>query len=379
MATTTIEQWTQQNGPSVQAIFAFNIIFAVQLLAAVIYGVVFQVSPVSLHIFLIPFLWITVSIMAVWYTDPVEATPRRKALATAVSGGFFLVFLSLSGAAGTSTELFAPLTGSSGFAVTADRSLGWAPVLFYSGEWIALRIIPYQLIGYVALSYLIYTAILRLASSAKAGLLGLALCPGCTAALFAPVFASTAGVSSAFALFVRYTYEISTVFFLLAVGLIYWEPSLNRIKSAAVTNVPAITAGVAAFVGWVHLFHPQHGIFRLIEFAQVGALLDPRPLAFTISGLAIFAGIFLAYVGIERKKLYLAGIGLMIVYILGYAMWHTALDHGAFWPYIEGHGHSDQQVIETVVGHLLNDTTALLAKIAELTLLGLLVVLYRQE
>lgn len=380
MATTTFDHWRRDDRIPLQAIILFNVLFAIQLLAAVIYGVVFQIPPLTLHIFLLPFVWITVSVLAVWYTTPSEAEPRRKLFAGTISGGFLLVFLYLSGTVGTSTEVFEQVTGPSAITVTADRSLGWSPILFYSGEWFALRVIPYQLIGYVALSYLIYAAILDITRSAKAGLLGLALCPGCSAALLAPVLASVAGISSAFALFVRYTYEISTVLFVFAVAFIYWEPSLAKLRSTVTENIPALTAALAVVVAWLHLFHPQHGVFRLIEHAQAGVLVDPRPLAFTLAGLAIFAGVFLAYAGVVAKKpLYLLGMALMITFMIGYASWHTVLDHGGFWPHIEAHGHHDQHVVETIVVHLLADTTALLSKLAELAVLVLLIVLYRRE
>ncbi|MFW6434774.1 MAG: DUF7546 family protein [Halovenus sp.] len=379
MATSTIDQWRRKQDVPLQAILAFNVLFAAQLLAALVYGLVFEVPPRSLHLFLIPFLWITVSILAVYYTDPVDAPLQRKLIAGTVSGVFFAVFLYLSGSAGTATGLFEPVTGSSGVGLSFDQSLGWGPILFYAGEWVAMRVIPYQFVGYLALTYLIYTALLDVASSAKAGLLGLVLCPGCTVSLFPSVFASAAGISSAFAILVQYTYEISTVFFLFAVALMYWEPSLEQLRRNAFGNIHAITAGVAGFVAWLHLFHPGHGVFQLIEYVQYGTLYDPRPLAFTLAGIGMFAGILLGYAGIARKQLYVLGMGLTATFVLGYAAWHTVLHHGAFWPYIELHSHSDAGAIETVWAHLSGDTTAFVSKIAETTLFGLLLVLYREE
>jgi hypothetical protein len=379
MATSTIGQWSRDRDVPLEAILAFNVIFAVQLLAALVYGLVFEVSPRSLHLFLIPFLWITVSILAVFYTDPVDASPQRKLVAGTVSGLFFTVFLFLSGSAGTATELFEPVTGSAGFGLSFDQSLGWGPVLYYAGDWIAMRVIPYQFVGYLALSYLIYAALLDVASSAKAGLLGLVLCPGCTVSLFAPVFASAAGISSAFAILVRYTYEISTVFFVVAVALMYWDPSLGQIRRNTFENIHAITAGVAGFVAWLHLFHPGHGVFQLIEYVQYGTLYDPRPLAFTLAGIAMFAGILLGYAGIARKRLYVLGMGLMATFVFGYALWHTVLHHGAFWPHIELIEHGDEGAIEAIWAHLSGDTTALVSKIAETTLFGLLLFLYSEE
>jgi len=69
----------------------------------------------------------------------------------------------------------------------------------------------------------------------------------------------------------------------------------------------------------------------------------------------------------------------MLVYVLGFASWHAFLGHGAFWPYIENTGHPDQWFLETVAVHLLYDAVALISKLAEVTLIGVLVVLYRRE
>lgn len=379
MATATIERWDGDDKRTLQAILLFNVLLAVQLLAAVFYALFFDVSFITLHLFLVPFVWISVSILAVWYTDRPTATGPRRLLAAAISGSFFLLFLYLSGGAGTASGLFEPVTGSSGFGVTTDRSLGWSPILFYSGEWVSIRLIPYQLVGYLALSYLMYVAVLDISRSAKAGLLGLALCPGCTVALFSPALASAAGLSAAVTAFTRYSYELSTVLFVLAVGLLYWQPTVSTLRRSATENLPVITAGVALIVAWAHLFHPQYGVFRLLEFLQAGTLFDPRPLLFTLAGLGIFAGMLLWYAGIARDRLALLGIALMGVFLVGYASWHTVFDHGAFWPTLDGHGHHDAGVVRTIGTHLLADGYALASKLAELILALLLVVLYRRE
>lgn len=131
----------------------------------------------------------------------------------------------------------------------------------------------------------------------------------------------------------------------------------------------------AFFVAGVHLLHPELGIPRLVEHIQLGTLYDPRPLAFTVSGLAILAGIAVVFLEIAKRRVYLLGIGLMLVYLLGYVAWHTVLEHGGFWPHIEAHGHAEMGVLETVVDHMLDDYRDLVSKLSEAILLALLVVL----
>ncbi len=136
-----------------------------------------------------------------------------------------------------------------------------------------------------------------------------------------------------------------------------------------------VAGGLALLVAVIHLFHPTYGFPRLLEYLRLGTLYDPRPLLFTLSAVAIIAGVLLAFNGAPRRPLYVAGILLMVSYLAGYAAWHTVLEHGAFWPHIEAHGHHDAGVFEVVVDHLRADTWELVSKVSETALLLLLVAL----
>ena len=133
---------------------------------------------------------------------------------------------------------------------------------------------------------------------------------------------------------------------------------------------------LAILVAWLHLLHPEYGTQRLLLYVELGTLYDPRPPLFVLSGLAIFVGVVLAFYDVYRRPIYLAGIALMLTYLLGYVAWHTVLNHGAFWPHIEPHHHHDVGVLESMVDHLRADVIALVSKTAEVTLLAVLFVLY---
>lgn len=137
--------------------------------------------------------------------------------------------------------------------------------------------------------------------------------------------------------------------------------------------------GVAILVAWVHLLHPEYGQSTLMLFLDLGTIYDPRPPLFVISSVAIFAGILAVFYGVTRRYIYLLGICLMATYIVGYAAWHTVLDHGAFWPHIEPHHHHDEGFVMVLVDHLRADTIALVSKTGEAILLVLLVILYRYD
>lgn len=230
MATRTIEQRINEFSPYLRPLTVFNLLFTVQLIAAIVYGIVFEVPVSSFRRFLIPFVWITISIMAVWYIKPASQNLKYTLLGATISAGYFLLILYLAGMIGHPTTSLDPVTGSSGIGVEWQRSLGWGPVVLYSGKWFAATLIPYQLVGYLALAYLIYAAVLDITKSAAAGIIGLVPCPGCAAPLLAPLLAGAAGTSSAFVLLLAYTYEIATVFFVGAVALLYWRPTAETLS-----------------------------------------------------------------------------------------------------------------------------------------------------
>lgn len=111
---------------------------------------------------------------------------------------------------------------------------------------------------------------------------------------------------------------------------------------------------------------------------RVGMVHDPRPIAFILASFAMIFGLLLAVQGFDRRPLYVGGMVLMVVFIVGYASWHTVLEHGGFWPGRPAHGH-DAPFHEVMITHLRADPVALFSKLTELALLAVLGVLYAQE
>ena len=133
---------------------------------------------------------------------------------------------------------------------------------------------------------------------------------------------------------------------------------------------------LAAAVAAIHIYW---GFPRLVLQLQIGAVPDPRPAVFVLSGAAIFVGIAQILDGRDPKPIDLAGIGLMVAYIAGYVAWHTVLGHGAFWPWGPEPITHEMPAYAVVVDHLLADPLALVSKLLEVSLAGLLTVLYRQD
>lgn len=127
--------------------------------------------------------------------------------------------------------------------------------------------------------------------------------------------------------------------------------------------------------------HLYWGIPRFVAYAAVGTMPDPRPLAFVLSGHVILIGISLVALGrLGRTRTYLPGMALMLVHLVGYAAWHTVLAHGVpgadrSTNHVHGYVHLADALL-VVLEHVLNSPLALVSKLAELTVLVLLAILY---
>lgn len=145
--------------------------------------------------------------------------------------------------------------------------------------------------------------------------------------------------------------------------------------------IGVIGAVVAYVVAGIHLTHPKLGFPRLVLLAQTNSLellvSHPRPLLFVVSSIAIILGVPLAATNRHRKTVYACGIALMLAYIVGYFAWHLS-GHGGFLPSREPLYHG-MTPLEALVSHLSYDFRALISKLTELTLLAILIVLYRRE
>lgn len=132
---------------------------------------------------------------------------------------------------------------------------------------------------------------------------------------------------------------------------------------------------LAVVVAATHLYWALPQIVRQLHF---GMAHDPRPAAFLLAVFAMSLGVMLAYQGFDPGPVYLGGMALMVVFLVGYGAWHTVLDHGAFWPGRHAHGH-DEPALWVIVDHLLADRLALVSKLAEAALLAVLALLYVEE
>lgn len=97
--------------------------------------------------------------------------------------------------------------------------------------------------------------------------------------------------------------------------------------------------GALQVVGAVAVIHLVVGVAELARLGRAGllgqyfageqALSQPEPWLFTLAGLAILAGILATATGaIDYRRAYVLGIGVMVVFVVGWLAWHSVLGHG---------------------------------------------------
>lgn len=193
-----------------------------ELLALLAYGVFGPTAlrdPLAVRYWLYPFVWINVGVWAILRTSPRPAPTRQRRLAGLLAFGYFGVLAYAGGVVGH------------GHADTGVRVVtwaippGWGPAILYNGFGLSLSLLPYQLVGYVALAYLVYATVLDAAGSAVTGVLGLLSCVSCTWPVLASLVSGVVGGGTALAGAVyAQSYGLSTVVFVVTVLLLYYRP-----------------------------------------------------------------------------------------------------------------------------------------------------------
>jgi hypothetical protein len=106
---------------------------------------------------------------------------------------------------------------------------GWGPAVTYAGSGLTLTLVPFRVVGYLALAYLVYATVLDAARSAVTGALGLLSCVSCSWPVLASLASGVAGSGSGIAAAVTTgSYGLSTLVFVVTVTLLVWRPFGSR-------------------------------------------------------------------------------------------------------------------------------------------------------
>lgn len=182
---------------------------------------------------LYPWLWIDAALLAVWKTDLQPASAATRRVGIGLAGGYFLLLALASGIVGPTGGIVATITGAAGTVPpeATGFSVHWlppgsGPALLYQGTVVRAALLPYEVIGYAGLAYLVYAGVLETAGSTLSGLVGVFSCVSCAWPIVGGAVTTIFGSSSAIAMAATtWPLDVSTFVFLSAVVLLYWRPS----------------------------------------------------------------------------------------------------------------------------------------------------------
>lgn len=220
-----LSAWAAQLRPRWTTLAYGTLLIAVEALLLAIYWVtvpnVTVLGPAYLRYWLYPFVWINVGLWAVIRTTPAPADGRKRQLAAVIAVGYFALLAAVGGLVGLTAD-----AAHTSFRVSAlSIPPGWGPALLYDGSLFTVSLLPFKLVGYLALAYLVYATVIDATSSAVTGVLGLLSCVSCTWPVLASIVTGVAGSGTAIAGAVySQSYGLSTIVFVVTVGLLYWRP-----------------------------------------------------------------------------------------------------------------------------------------------------------
>ena len=191
-------------------------IVALELYLLVAYFVLTPAIPTGeLRYLVYPFLWINAGIWAARTVTPTPANRRHRAVGVGIAALYLLLLLYLPGAIGSGTAGVA-----TDFRV-AMAAPGWGPVVALTSPLLRLYLVPFEVVGYVALAYLVYANALRTSRSTLSGALGLVTCVGCTVPILVPLVGALGGPATGLATTAyAWSYDLGTATFLVAIWLL---------------------------------------------------------------------------------------------------------------------------------------------------------------
>ncbi|MFC6786246.1 hypothetical protein ACFQFH_10190 [Halobaculum halobium] len=195
-------------------------------LAAVVAYFLFTNASVSSPLFtLYGLIWVNLAlVVGARYRPPAgDAKTRRRAIVVAV--GYALLLAVFGGVVGV-----APPRTTPGVEL-ALLPPGWGPALIVNVGVAAAVLMPAKVLGYGALAYLLYGAVVDAGGSGVAGVLGLFSCLSCSLPILAGVAASLVGGGAFVAAAIAgIGYGPSTLVFVVTVALLWWRPGVDLLR-----------------------------------------------------------------------------------------------------------------------------------------------------
>jgi len=178
-------------------------------------------DPSRLRYLVYPFVWINVGLVAVLTVRPNSGSRNHRLLGLTVAVPYTLAVLYVPGVLQPSLPGIRALPPVAPHLDVIWAAPGWGPLVTYQSSRVVANLVPYKVVGYLALGYLVYANTLRVTRTSLGGLLGLVTCVSCAAPLFASGVALLGGGAGAVAMVTRYSVDLGTLAFLVSVALLY--------------------------------------------------------------------------------------------------------------------------------------------------------------
>lgn len=163
-----------------------------------------------------PFIWINVGLLAIYMGAPRAGNRRHQLVGIGIAGGYYILLLAVAG-----NIIFGTWVEPSASIIWATP--GWGPVLNGSIPGFEVHLIPYEVIGYAGLAYLLYANVLDVSRGLLSGVLGVVTCVSCSMPLWGPILGFIGGGAVGLSTFATtYAYDLGTGIFLVTMGLLYY-------------------------------------------------------------------------------------------------------------------------------------------------------------
>lgn len=201
-------------------------LLAAEFLALLAYFGLTSATMTEPRYMLYPLLWIAVGVWAVLRVDPPAASERARWAAGGLAAVYTLALAGLTGLVAVYLTIGegAPHAHAHvhGLSITMAPP-GWGPRVAFATDLFHVYVVPFRVVGYLALGYLLYVNALDAVTATVPGVLGVATCLSCALPLASSVAGAVGGAALAGAV-ATYSLDISTAAFLLAAGLLAWRP-----------------------------------------------------------------------------------------------------------------------------------------------------------
>ena len=210
--------------PSADTLVLVGFLLSLELLFAVSYLVLTRTEltrPVM--VVLVPMIWLNLSLWVFVRVRP-PRTDGSRWPAVVVAVAYFALLALVGG-----LLVVGDGNPAAGLRMTLTGFPGWVPLVVADAGPAAAVIVPFKLVGYLALTYLVYVTVLDASGALLGGAVGLFSCVSCSFPLIAGIVSSLTGSGATAAAVYSGSYPLSTAVFAVTVGLLAWRPTLGEL------------------------------------------------------------------------------------------------------------------------------------------------------